>query len=293
MTNLSLNGSIVIITISIVCISILLAIVILRYYWKQKLKNPVSRSEKSVLNNTGGIRAFGLCLTLIMAITLMSWTKTDKPKYDIVFDDSGWEDEFIEIPRTLVALPKRKPVPKRSENIIIEAVDDPQPIEEPKYIPEELPADVVISDTATEMPDIPIVPIVAPPKPKDDYIEEVWNRAEQMPRFPGCEDNEMSNDEKTVCAEKKMLKYVYDHLKYPAIARENGIQGRVVLQFVIDKKGDIVDIKVVKDVGAGCGDSALKVVKGMVKNAGLWTPGKQRHRNVKVRYTLPIDFRLK
>jgi len=111
---------------------------------------------------------------------------------------------------------------------------------------------------------------------------------EQMPRFPGCEDSGGSKEEVKKCAEDKMLQFIYKNLKYPAIARENGVDGMCVLQFVVDKSGNVTEAKIVRDIGAGCGDAAMKVVEKMPQ----WIPGKQRGRAVKVLYTLPVRFKL-
>ena len=113
-----------------------------------------------------------------------------------------------------------------------------------------------------------------------------------MPRFPGCENAGGSNDEKAKCAQDKLLQYIYKNLKYPAIARENGVEGMCVIQFVVDKDGSVKDANVVRDIGAGCGEAALKVVNAMNNLSEKWTPGKQRGRNVKVFYTLPVRFKL-
>ena len=113
-----------------------------------------------------------------------------------------------------------------------------------------------------------------------------------MPRFPGCEDMSGTNKEKEDCAKQKMLQYIYKNLKYPAIARENGVEGTAVLQFVVSETGKVVDVKVVRDSGAGCGDAAAKVVNAMNNLPQKWTPGKQRGRPVKVLYTLPVKFKL-
>ena len=113
-----------------------------------------------------------------------------------------------------------------------------------------------------------------------------------MPRFPGCEDAGGTDKEKEECAKEKMLQYIYKNLKYPAIARENGVEGMAVLQFVVKEDGSVSDINIVRDPGAGCGDAAHKVVTGMNNLPQKWTPGKQRGRPVKVLYTLPVRFRL-
>ena len=111
-------------------------------------------------------------------------------------------------------------------------------------------------------------------------------------RDSGCEDAGGTDKEKEACAKEKMLQYIYKNLKYPAIARENGVEGMAVLQFVVKEDGSVSDINIVRDPGAGCGDAAHKVVTGMNNLPQKWTPGKQRGRPVKVLYTLPVRFRL-
>jgi len=130
-----------------------------------------------------------------------------------------------------------------------------------------------------------------PPPPPAPVEEEIFKVVEQMPRFPGCEDK-ATEKEKEDCAKGKMLEYIYKNLKYPAIARENGVEGQVVLQFVVDKDGSIADTKIVRDIGAGCGAAAEIVVNGMNNMGKKWTPGKQRGRPVRVLYTLPVKFKL-
>lgn len=101
-----------------------------------------------------------------------------------------------------------------------------------------------------------------------------------------------TDKEKEACAKEKMLQYIYKNLKYPAIARENGVEGMTVLQFVVSETGKVEDVNVVRDIGAGCGEAAKKVVVAMNNLPQKWTPGKQRGRPVKVLYTLPVKFRL-
>lgn len=113
-------------------------------------------------------------------------------------------------------------------------------------------------------------PVVEAPPPK----EQVFDRVEQMPQFGS--------------GDKELMEYLAKNIKYPAIARENGIQGTVVVQFVVDKDGSITQPQVVRGIGGGCDEEALRVVKGMPK----WQPGKQQGREVKVKFTLPIRFRL-
>lgn len=112
-----------------------------------------------------------------------------------------------------------------------------------------------------------------------------------MPRFPGCE-NESTTEAKKACADKKMLEFVYQNIKYPAIARENGIEGTVVVTFVVEKDGKVTDARIVRDIGGQCGQEALRVVQLMNDKSIVWTPGKQRGRPVRVQFNLPVRFKL-
>lgn len=107
-----------------------------------------------------------------------------------------------------------------------------------------------------------------------DGADLVHDFVEKPPSFPG--------------GEAALMKYLGENLKYPALARENAIQGRVILSFVVRKDGQVTDVRVLKDIGAGCGKEALRVVSAMPK----WTPGQQGGKPVSVKYTLPISFKL-
>jgi TonB family protein len=121
---------------------------------------------------------------------------------------------------------------------------------------------------------------------------EVFTTVEEMPRFPGCEKIAGSDFEIEQCAKNAMLQFIYQNLTYPKIAKDNGVQGMTVIQFVVTKDGNIRDAKVVRDIGASCGDEALKVVEKMNSLAEKWTPGRQKGKAVDVLYTLPVRFKL-
>lgn len=125
-----------------------------------------------------------------------------------------------------------------------------------------------------------------PSKPSSPN-EEVFKVVEEMPRFPGCEDSP-NKETRSKCAEDKMLQYIYQNLKYPSLARENSIDGMVVVQFKIGTDGKIFDTVVITDIGQGCGDEAARVVRSMPN----WIPGMQRGKPVNVLYTLPVRFKL-
>lgn len=112
-----------------------------------------------------------------------------------------------------------------------------------------------------------------PVKPKEEE-NKVFDVVEQMPSFPG--------------GNAALMNYLSQNIKYPVIAEENGIQGRVIVQFVVGKDGHISDVRVAKSVDPSLDKEAVRVVKGMPR----WIPGKQNGQAVTVRYTLPVTFRL-
>ncbi|MCC6462756.1 MAG: TonB family protein [Saprospiraceae bacterium] len=117
-------------------------------------------------------------------------------------------------------------------------------------------------------------PVVETPTPKsNDQVYEFMD-VNKMPSFQG--------------GERDLLSYLAKHIKYPELARENNIQGQVVLSFVIDKDGSIEKVSVVKDIGGGCGKEAVRVVEGMPR----WSPGEANGQAVKVRFMLPVRFKL-
>ncbi|HNR09096.1 MAG TPA: TonB family protein [Saprospiraceae bacterium] len=120
---------------------------------------------------------------------------------------------------------------------------------------------------------------------------EIFKTVEDLPRFPGCEHltDKAARDQ---CAFQLMLEYIYKNIKYPKTAKEQGIEGRVVASFVVEPDGRLSDIKIVKEVGSGCGDEVLRVVKSMDSMDQKWIPGKQNGQAVPVQYNLPVEFKL-
>lgn len=125
----------------------------------------------------------------------------------------------------------------------------------------------------------------------NDTPREIFKVVEESPRFPGCE-NLASLEEKNKCAAEKMLQYLYQNIRYPLQAKNENIQGRVVISFVIEKDGRITEAEVVRDLGGGCGAEALRVINLMNSMPEKWIPGKQGGKSVAVQYNLPIAFRL-
>lgn len=131
-----------------------------------------------------------------------------------------------------------------------------------------------------------------PIKNRGEIDTKVYKVVEEMPRFPGCEDKGLGRAELKKCAEDEMLKFIYSNIKYPAVARENGIEGRAILQFIVQKDGSIKDVKVLRDPGGGTGMEAERVIKLMNDMPTKWIPGKQRGKPVRVQYALPVSFKL-
>ncbi len=125
----------------------------------------------------------------------------------------------------------------------------------------------------------------------------IYNVVEEMPRFPGCEGKDTTLEATTRCAQASLLAFFYDNISYPIEARRNGNEGMVVITFVVEKDGTINRPAILKDIGGGCGEEAVRVAEGMneaLGNAGFkWTPGKKDGKVVRVQYNLPLRFKLK
>ena len=116
--------------------------------------------------------------------------------------------------------------------------------------------------------------IAAPEPPKPVEENKVFDVVEQMPSFPG--------------GMGALMSWLSQNIKYPVIAAENGVQGRVIVQFVVEKDGSITDVKVAKSVDPSLDKEAARVVKSMPH----WIPGKQNGSAVRVKYTVPVTFKL-
>ena len=132
---------------------------------------------------------------------------------------------------------------------------------------------VVGNDESGEVLKAKEVIATEPVKPKEEE-NKVFDVVEQMPSYPG--------------GMGALMQYLSSHIKYPVIAEENGIQGRVICTFVVERDGSITDVKIAKSVDPSLDKEAMRVVSSMPK----WIPGKQNGSAVRVKYTLPVTFRL-
>ena len=122
--------------------------------------------------------------------------------------------------------------------------------------------------------DIAVAAPPPPPAPKPEVANKVFDVVEEMPSFPG--------------GQGALMAFLSSNIKYPVVAQENGVQGRVIVGFVVEKDGSISDVKVMRSVDPSLDREAQRVVKAMPK----WKPGKQNGSAVRVKYTVPVVFRL-
>ena len=115
---------------------------------------------------------------------------------------------------------------------------------------------------------------IAQPEPPKEEETKVFDVVEQMPSFPG--------------GPSALFEYLSKNIKYPVVAEENGIQGRVIVTFVVERDGSITDVRIAKSVDPSLDKEAQRVVKSMPR----WIPGKQNGSAVRVKYTVPVTFRL-
>ena len=127
-----------------------------------------------------------------------------------------------------------------------------------------------------------------PKKPESKKRRYLSTPIETMPRYPGCEDIEGNDAVKKNCADKKMLEFIYENICYPDSARENGIEGTVVISFVVEKDGTISNHKIIRAIGGGCEEESMRVMRMFPK----FISGELEGEPVRVQFNLPIRFRL-
>lgn len=203
-------------------------------------------------------------MALAVMFVALEWTQRE------VQDDSeiyGVKDVSLNEEMVPITLPEKKTVPPPPAAVtqadILEIVDDDAEVEE----------DIMAStEDQVEWVDLDEIDYVeVEPEPEE---EEIFMVVEDAPEFPG--------------GTQALLDYLRKNIKYPPICRENGIQGRVLVSFVVNKDGAIVEPQVVKSVNKQLDQEALRVISTMPN----WKPGKQRGKPVRVKYTVPVNFRL-
>lgn len=125
-----------------------------------------------------------------------------------------------------------------------------------------------------------------------DLDTTIYQVVAEMPRFPGCERLDTSIQVINECAQANLLKFIYQNVRYPIAARQNGYEGTVVVRFVVEKNGTLGSPQIIRDIGGGCGAEVLHLLYGMNKVGLKWRPGYQDGKPVRVQFTLPVRFKL-
>jgi periplasmic protein TonB len=257
------------------------------------MSNPSSYQRHPYLAKLESWRApifnFSLLCSLGIVTYAFNWTSYGEKAKPIDTTEITTEPvvEVIRTSQTENRMPP-PPVMNPSTEVIpdeIEYTSEPQP--EPvddKIVVDDAPLIEPVFEPSTPNSVARIEPVIEPEAP--DNIPFIV--VEDMPRFNGCEDITGNKAERAACATNKLLAYIYKNIRYPSVARENRIEGTVVIQFTIEKEGSITDINILKEIGGGCGTEAARVVRSMPD----WIPGKQRGKAVRVRYSLPVRYTL-
>ncbi|MBP3714992.1 MAG: TonB family protein [Phocaeicola sp.] len=202
----------------------------------------------------------------ILAVTFIAfeWSERDKK----VATDTGiaqvdFEEEII--PITEQEEPKQAPPPPEAPKVeeVLKIVENDANVQE---------STIQATDDTKQAIEVKYTPVeVVEEEPEEEQIFQV---VEEQPEFPG--------------GQIELMKFLQKNIKYPTISQENGVQGRVIVQFVVNRDGSIVDTQVMRGVDPYLDKEALRVVSAMPK----WKPGKQRGKPVRTRFTLPVQFRL-
>lgn len=230
----------------------------------------LKKSPKNDLNKRSGVYfAIGLLTVMLLAYVALEWKtyeKTDTYALDLSKPDEVIDEEHVE--KFVIEKTKIKPVlPPKIE--IVE--DDPEIIETDILSTE--------SDPDTEIIDVEDIAVIDnEPEP-----EVNWITIEEVPVFPGCENAE----DKRACFGEMMQKHVKKVFRYPELEQEMGIQGRVSVMFDIQKDGTIGNIRK-RGPNGNLENEAVRIISKLPK----MTPGKQRDKNVKVSFAIPITFKL-
>ena len=225
----------------------------------------IKKSPKADLENK---KMMAVLIGLVMALGIMyiafEWSQNEITVYEEALQGPvEIDEEMVEV--TFREETPPPPPPPQPETVLSDIIDI-----------QDNEAEVETTDFNSEDDADARVEIQAPIAPPEEEEEEqvIHIRVEKMPEFPGGQD--------------ALNRFLVRNIKYPLLAQENGIQGRVVCQFVVNSDGCIVDISVVRGVEESLDKEAIRVIKSMPK----WTPGRQGGKSVRVKYTLPIRFKL-
>ena len=229
-------------------------------------KNP----QKDLNKKSGTFFVIGLLLVLAMVYTALEWKSFD-PINQIDVALNKVDDSIIE-EATIIELKATPPPKPKVLPIEIEIIEDDEPIIETEVIASEV-------DTDTEIVDPSDFEVIEEP----EEVKVIWTTIEEVPIFPGCE----SAEDKRACFNEMMQKHIRKNFRYPELAQEMGIQGRVNTQFMINNDGTIGAIQ-----KRGPHDVLEKEAVRILSKLPKMTPGKQRGSAVKVSFAIPSTFKL-
>ncbi len=234
----------------------------------QPKKNP----KVDLSKNSSLYFVIGLALILFFTWQAIEWKTYEKSLYDYeALNVEEEDDEEIPITEQIKTPPPPPPPPPAPE--IIEVVEDEEEVEE-----------TVIESTETDEDEIVEVEEVEIEEEFED-VDVPFAVIEDVPIFPGCE--KVKKSERRDCFQEQMNKHIRKNFRYPEIAQEMGIQGRVYVNFIIAKDGQITNIRM-----RGPDKNLEKEAERIVSKLPQMTPGKQRGRPVRVPFSIPITFRL-
>ena len=207
----------------------------------------------------------GLVVALAVLFVGFEWSSSISKLDEAVIVQDVLAEEEIEITQRDPTPPPPPPPPEPEVPEIIDVVE------------ERVENQIDLSSLEDDQSRAQVATYTPPPPPKaveEEATEEIFVVVEQQPEFPG--------------GMSALMKFLGDNIKYPVIAQENGIQGRVITTFVVERDGSITDINVVRGQDPSLDKEAVRVIKTMPR----WKPGQQRGKPVRVRFTLPVQFRL-
>ena len=237
---------------------------------KRKLLNNTMEIKKSPKADLENKKSTSILIGLVVALGIMfiafEWSQRDVVVYEEAIQSAVVEDEeMIEVTFREETPPPPAPEPPAPETVLSDGIEIKDNTEEVETV------DFSAEDDASQRVVVQ-APVAAPVEEEEE--QQIFVVVEKMPEFPG--------------GEEAMRRYLARNIRYPLIAQENGIQGRVICQFVVNADGKIVDVQVVRGVEASLDAEAVRVIQSMPS----WTPGKQGGKSVRVKYTLPIRFKL-
>ena len=234
----------------------------------QPKKNP----KADLSRNSSLYFVIGLAAILFITWQAIEWKTYDKSLYGYeALNVEDEDDEEVPITEQIKTPPPPPPPPPAPE--VIEVVEDEEEVEE-----------TVIESTETDQEEIVEVEDVEIEEVEED-LDVPFAVIEDVPIFPGCE--RVKKSERRACFQEKINKHIRKNFRYPEIAQEMGIQGRVYVSFVIDKDGSITGVRM-----RGPDKNLEKEAARIISRLPNMTPGKQRGRPVRVPFSIPITFRL-